>query len=126
MNTLSWIIYLAEVVGGLREGVSYTFSMISFFFGAGITVWYIIFTIDSNCEFSGDVSPPPKGLLRFWFFCLFLSFVSLLIPSREVLYLIAASEIGETVIISDTGQEMLNKVKQIIDLKLQEMGADQL
>jgi hypothetical protein len=50
--------------------------------------------------------------------------LSLFIPSTNAIYLIAASEAGETVITSESGRETFNHLKEILDLKLEEIKGD--
>lgn len=51
-----------------------------------------------------------------------LLFVCFLVPSKETLYLIAGSEIGETVVTSEYGQEMLDKISTAIDIQLEKLS----
>lgn len=46
---------------------------------------------------------------------------SSLLPSKEAVYLIAGSEAGEAVVTSDTGQEILDDIQQVIKHQLQQL-----
>jgi hypothetical protein len=50
-----------------------------------------------------------------------LFFIGLLVPTKETIYLIAASEAGETVVESKEGQKVLNDIQEIINLQLQRL-----
>lgn len=46
---------------------------------------------------------------------------SSLLPSKEAVYLIAGSEAGEAVVTSDTGQEILDDIQEVIKYQLQQL-----
>ena len=94
MNSLSWLIYLASIV----EGISafFVFIAICGSFVLGVT------SIGLGKNFFS------KKILFFSF--LFL--IGLLIPNQKTLYMIAASEYGETAIKSETGQALLNTLRE--------------
>lgn len=45
------------------------------------------------------------------------------IPSKDTLYMIAASEAGEVVINSEEGKKIMSDVKEIIDIQLEKLKA---
>ena len=115
MNNLSWMIYLA----GVADQASGVFEALSVFFG--------IFGLIGLCFFAAFIS---IEFQRFWTAAVIVSFAlilegvfvtgSILIPSSSTIYMIAASEAGETVVTSPDGKEMLGDLKEIIRRKLKE------
>lgn len=114
MNGLSWILYFADVSASLRW-----FLTAGAIIGAvGVVVGIIAFFIsldDSMGEsdqksaggFSGRML---KSFLPFGV-CAFV--VASLLPSQNTLMLIAASEVGETILTSDTAQKVGGEAGEI-------------
>lgn len=112
MNSLSWLIYIAEVVQNLR-GVFIATSVVSAGAIALVVVMYAIMATD------GDIAPGSwkKPIKWVWIVFLFAS-ISALTPSASTVYMIAASEAGEAIVTSPDGEEMLGDLKQIIRQKI--------
>lgn len=114
MNTLSWLIYFAEVLGNLR-GVLVGGAILS-----GILIGIRSLTAGLQSDF-GDGKPGEwiRALRYCWVVAAF-AVVAALMPSTKTLYLIAASEAGETVVTSPDAIEMMGDLKAIIKKKLKE------
>lgn len=98
MNSLSWLIYFANVCGNI--GVLCVLVLI---FGiASISVWAM-----AHCATKGDgtqeISKPSKWLIAA---IAIAGMVATLIPDKDALYAIAASEVGERAYNSTLGQEL--------------------
>lgn len=96
MNSLSWFIYFADVVGTLSVLftlvgiVSLAVSVVSLIIKEKINSFVAYFAISSA----------------------FLFLVATLIPSKQTLYAIAASEIGEEILKSEEGKQVINALKE--------------
>lgn len=114
MNSLSWMIYAAEVLGRLSEA------------GVGVTIFGGIFALVAVpgtliAERDGDLDPDlGRKIRRFWVVPLVGFIVAILAPSQQAIYMIAASEAGETVISTPEAREVFNDLKTIIKGKLKE------
>jgi len=119
MNELSWLIYAADVTGkiGATTGIVATIG------GPGLA-WLIFL---SFC-YSGDYSTveqdkddrkafgkPLRYLIPVWFF---VAIVAVLAPSKETVYAIAASEMGERVIASETAGKAVQALNAWLDRQI--------
>lgn len=115
MNTLSWFFYFASVIPSLG-----TLLVVFTFFGfilLGI-IFFCVFLANSE---GGNHSYPGKS----WVFILILTgFIAALLPSEKTLYMIAASELGETAYNSEEGKEVISELRQIIDFQLGDLKGD--
>lgn len=98
MNSFSWLIYLSYVAGNIS-----VFAVVCAMV-LGVTALY--FYISSN-EYDDTLKRKKNGHI-FASITLFLSFFSVLIPSRDVIMLIAGSEYLEEVAKTPDGMEFIN------------------
>ena len=126
MNNLSWVIYLAEAVPSLVDMVLF----ISVLATVAFAVYALVGSIGSADTYSWDTPQEvenkkawwneKKYLPPRWLAVTILStwVVLSLAPSKETIYLIAGSEAAEAVVTSETGQQILNDIQQIIKHQL--------
>lgn len=116
MNSLSWFLYLADVIGNVK-GVLILFAII---FGMGSLGWLVA----KACVAADDDESAKKfaHFMRFvpWIF-VSVTFLTAIIPSRDTIYLIAGSEAGEAVVTSEAGQEILDDIQEVIRYQLGEL-----
>lgn len=106
MNSLSWFLYLADVSPKFVVGVflcSLFAFIVLFAFGVYNTIEYKKYTI---WKYLGI---PVIGF-----------FIAAMIPSKETMYAIAASEIGETAVKSKLGQKISLVLENWLDTQLQD------
>jgi hypothetical protein len=118
MNNISWFIYFAEVIPNLKI-VGVVFGLISF-------VSFFILPPKGVKMFSLAHEGPFMGYDRplHWVF-LFLSILFLVFtPSKETIYLVAGSEIAEYTVNTEYGQEILNDIKEVIQLQIKDLRGD--
>lgn len=126
MNSLSWMIYLAEVVSRIMPLA--TLGGIFLMFGGGIAIFlgnvgWSYFSWDGpEVRAKGDAL---QAALRTWgvralIAAPFVVAVAVLSPTAKTIYLIAASEAGEAVVTSPEAKEMLGDLKEIIRKRLKE------
>jgi hypothetical protein len=117
MNSLSWFLYLADTlpnIGGFAIFIAILFGFVS-----------TLYVVAKGLANSGDndakafVSVPVVGYSPLIF--VLAVFVAILIPSKDTIYLIAGSEAGQFVVETPEAQEILNDVKDIIRLQLEDM-----
>lgn len=111
MNSLSWFLYLADVIGNVK-GVLILFCIIS---GSLMAVWSIAKFGFHDDEDAVIFVKSTKHLPYFFLFCTLLASI---IPSRDTIYLIAGSEAGETVVTSEAGKEILEDIQEVIRYQL--------
>jgi hypothetical protein len=117
MNSLSWLIYLAEAVPSFAGALGW----VSFMAAAGFGVYALFGTIKASVEFEENSwFDKKKYLPPTWFVvAVLLSWaIESLIPSKQTIYLIAASEASEAVVTSDVGKQMLSDIQQILQHQL--------
>ncbi len=118
MNSLSWLIYLADVVGNLRAILSAsTFILVIGIAGSGIARF--IFWVEA-----GDDQTLQISIQRTLKICvvalLFVAVISIAVPQRSTIMFIAASEFGEEIAQSDKAKNVGNKAYQALDKMLSE------
>ena len=116
MNSLSWFLYLADVLPR-----------------AGFLVALLGF-----CLFALAFALPPKGATMFGEghdgpfqaidrlkvpFILWLCFLvfAFLVPGKDTIYLIAASEAGEMVVNTPEAKEIMSDLKEILNIQLDKL-----
>jgi hypothetical protein len=111
MNSLSLILYLADVFGSLK-----------------VLLWVAtpIITVALMLLLAASIDPPRsmrevKFRLRWFLLPAACAFIACIIPSQNTVYLIAGSEAGEMAVKSETGQEILNEVKLAIQQQIKEL-----
>ncbi len=108
MNNLSWLLYLADVAGK-ASGAS------AFLVGAclilGLPAVVFCWGVVADRDMSAKVA---SFLTAAWVFVtIFAAVGAILIPSKETIYLIAASEAGEVVVKSDEAKEIMSGLRDI-------------
>lgn len=112
MNTLSFMIYFAELSDGIKA-----FS-ITAIIGLIFLLILLPMILDIIKYDFDDIKP--KVVIKWVFISLvFFSILSIFMPSKDTVYLMAASEIGEDIIKSPE----MNKILQLINEKLDEQLA---
>ncbi len=106
MNMLSLFLYLADVSSGITI----------LFFIIGVISSLFIFVYAIACAEGGY----PFNF-RFLLVPIICGIAAALIPSKSTMYLIAGSELGEVVVTSESGQEILSEVKLAIQQQLKEL-----
>lgn len=117
MNTLSWLLYFSEV--------SQNFGILLVTFGVMATISWAIFSLFdiliSNGDKSDSFREKAPGLRKTLGIVAIVGFLGMLFPSQNTVYLIIASESAEMVATSETGQQMLLNIQEIVSAKLEEM-----
>jgi hypothetical protein len=116
LNSLSWFLYLADVV-----------SNFSFVFGAGAAALFALSALFIMFYYLDDSVGRGYGPNKTGFFYpklfavmgLVFAIAAAFIPSKSTMYMIAGSQIGETVITSQEGKEILSKMKDRILYELE-------
>lgn len=139
MNSLSWLIYAAEVLGR----VSVSFSIIASF-ATLATVVLVFVGMMSRSDAQGDASGrygetyKAVGIVRVAFWDKFLGAwpkrtaavavifgaVSIVAPSQSTIYMIAASEMGEKVVTTPEAREMLGDLRDVIAKQIKKLKDD--
>ena len=116
MNSLSWFLYLADVIGNVK-GVLILFAII---FGAGSFGW--LFAKGWVAADDDDSARKFAHFMRFvpWLF-VFAAFTASAIPSRETIYMIATSEAGEMVVNTPEAKEIMSDLKEILNIQLDKL-----
>lgn len=110
MNNLSWLLYLSDVLPSLSVSIAVISAVSGMLFGIAVVIFWCIY-FDDDYYISIKV---PIILSCFLVFTVFFGLLSNLIPSKQTILLIAASEMSEQVVKSQDGQEIMNNLKQIL------------
>lgn len=125
MNQLSVILYFADVstnVMGMLNSIG--LFLIIGFLSFNLVRSIVVGNHNYNNEYcNGDNDYLKHGFVyTSWIIIgLFMIVISNFIPSKQTMYMIASSEIGETVILSPEMTETMGKVKTFVDLQLDDM-----
>lgn len=121
MNSLSWMIYLAEICDRVQDAAGF----ISFMFGFIGSFGCVIAWAHCHIE-GGSMKLPIVVTILYLIIEIPTAAVGMLTPSSSTIYMIAASEAGETVVTSPEAKEMLGDLKEIIRRKLKEELKDEV
>lgn len=118
MNSLSLLIYMASVVSGL-SAVCFITAMV---FGLMLFVRVIYYTTECMHLYSYDTTEEKEKKKNFkiipnkWFLIAPVTLLTMaaLLPDKETVYLIAASEAGEYMATSKEGQEIFEEMTKTI------------
>lgn len=120
MNELSWLIYAADVAGDANI-------VCSFIFYAGLAALPIYALVKGaarafNYDFQRDpVTPPIASVSRaLWLPVAIAGVIGVIVPSSGTLYAIAASEMGENVLNSETGGKAVEALNAWLDRQIAE------
>lgn len=109
MTQLSWLIYLAEVLPNFSYGIFV------------ISALGLLALVAFNSALADQF---PRKLYWVYPLAVLLMLFTTLVPSKTTIYLIAGVEAGDTVVQSETGQEMLEDVHNVIKLQLQKLQGE--
>ena len=118
MNGLSIMLWLADIVGKVTMAMWWVFGLT--ILAIIITNLFIILSRADDGKPFKEFRPVAKKHL---YMALIGVFVSTFIPSKETIYLIAGSELGETIITAPENIETMGKVRELVNTKLDEMIA---
>lgn len=114
MNALSFLIYLSSVIPNV--GIM--------LFLAGILGLPVLVFIGG--VWSAETGNNQFPNLKPWLItCAVSLFLSVLIPDQKTIYMIAASEMGEAVVTTETGQEVFNELKDTVMYQLQQLQGEE-
>lgn len=125
MNGLSWFLYLADVVGNVSI-MFIIFAVILFFVsGIGIVVGKLVpwdYRLATD-EVEAKKSRENFGKIgvRGFIIALVLSTTAALIPQKTTMYMMAASEMGEMIVQTETGKEIFGELKSTVIDQLREL-----
>lgn len=112
MNTLSWLLYVAEVI----PNVGVAFGLMAFFVGLSIAIACVVgaykrdVAFNDKDEWQSGYDLQRKALRYVWAVPV-LVLLSVLTPSKTTIYMIAASEMGETVVTNPEANEIFDAMK---------------
>jgi hypothetical protein len=110
MNTLSILLYLADIFHSLISIAAVFFSVALI----GLIVLLVIRGVSIADSTLQEVDNK-KSILNFLVVTLVTGFLLVFVPSKDTVYLIAASEIGEDVIESPVTQRLATKIEMYLD-----------
>lgn len=110
MSTLGIIIYLAEV----SQHAAIFFCLLSLALMTGSAVCALVFLIDDE--------KIPSWMRKAALAGLALGIISVLLPSSDTIYMIAAAEYGQEAIASEFGQEVIKEAKDALIRTLRDAG----
>lgn len=125
MNTLSWILYGADVAGSLGVFFGSIGAVCLFLFiPASVIAYLIVWNVGDNVEYGASQQYLRKIAKMLGVIGLVSVLISTLIPRRETIYMIAASEVGEVVVDSPEAREILTELKKTIMSNLKSLQVD--
>lgn len=125
MNSLSWFVYLAEVIPSIGNLLGFV-SVAALIIGAILLIIFLIALGESHIRRDKVlVKGLTTGLICLFVFSFFFGILGILIPSKDTIYMIAGSEAGEMVVTSETGQEMISDIHEVIKHQLDRLKGDE-
>lgn len=116
MNSLSWLIYGADIVEGLRS-----IAIFSGLLAGAFALIAVISLMASEGETWPWVSARfPKMAVA----VLIPALIVVFLPSRQAIYMIAASEMGQKVYETPATQEMLGDLQAIIKAEIKKLKGE--
>ena len=103
MNTLSWLIYAADVLGKFAPA-AFILTLICFFISLLVVGAAVSDTDNTDREL---LKVSKKFIFGFFLF----GFITIVSPSKETIYMIAASEVGEQVIKTPEAREVFEALR---------------
>lgn len=120
MNSLSWLLYIADVIGNIK-GVLIAFSI--FLLVVLIVSWFFRALVSSDGDYKeGGVLHSVTSSKLLYSSIVIFPLIAAIIPSSTTIYMIAASEAGEVVVKSEEAREIFTGIKGIIKNKLKEVA----
>lgn len=120
MNELSWLVYLADVCNTLDN----LFFIVMFVFGLGWLAWFIVGFLQSY----ENADPKVWAMWRKIGYSVLLpgfltgTILGSIIPGKDTIYAIAASEMGETALNSETGSKAVKALNHWLDKQIGDEG----
>lgn len=116
MNQLSWLIYFA----GVSQSLSTFFILfgVIFFFGPLLLALIMHLHTTPSGDITIDSETPVLWRGKILAFGLFLMMAGNLMPPRDTVYAIAASEVGERVLHSETGNKAVMALNAWLDKQI--------
>lgn len=115
MNTLSWLIYVAEVSERARDTAAVILFIIGFMGGFGVVFLWAVTLVEGVKKKTAIVAS------TIWVAVVIPTMVlSAALPSKATIYMIAASEAGEKIVTSPDAIEMMGDLKAIIKKRLKD------
>jgi hypothetical protein len=115
MNGLSWLIYLADVAGsvGFVSGLAVVVGIIV------VALCLVAIPVSEGEVLDQDNRSKWLSILKSFSIITFVAFLfSAIVPSKETVYAIAASEMGEQVVTSPTGQKAVKALEAWLDRQI--------
>ncbi len=102
MNSLSWLLYAIDVIGNLRGLVSISLVLSCIVFGVGCICLAICWPDSTTPEDKEKVATIWRCIRWLIPVIIITALIGVFLPSKNTLYAIAASEVGEKVVQSET------------------------
>lgn len=116
MNQLSWLLYLADVAGSSGWAICGVFVISALV----VAITLVAAPLSEGEAITEENRPKWLKILKTFAASAIISFVLMtLIPAKETVYAIAASEIGEQVATSPTGQKALRAIDAWLDRQIE-------
>lgn len=117
MNNLSWFLYLADVLPSFARALTVCSFMIVLVIGVG-TFFLLCCRFDAKQKQNGDdvkeINAYLKCTIPLLIVFSILWTLSFFVPSRQTIYMIAASESGEMIVNTPEAKEIFIDLRQII------------
>lgn len=114
MNSLSYLIYFAEVVGNARIFLKIS----TFAFLVVFVVYWVIASVHNHdnreLRYNKGEEKDPKKFLPLGICGAVFALLLVFVPTQKTVYLIAGSELGETVITSPEMKEIYTDLRAIL------------
>lgn len=116
MNTLSWLIYLADVAGDIDSLLAFISLAATFFLILWVCAAFVMFDEGSPEDWKVWRRLGGFALLPIFFGSVILG---ALVPAKTTVYAIAASEMGEKALSTETGNKAFKALNAWLDRQIE-------
>lgn len=113
MNTLSWMIYLADLCGNLRLALAVMC------FALTVTIVISLVNISDYHEESKERAAHARRIRMSFCVLPAVAIIAATIPSKETVYAVAASEMGEQILQTDTAGKARQALNAWLDKQIE-------
>jgi len=119
MNSLSWSIYVIQILGSLDIFLSWLAGFL--FFTGGVAFVIRIVTADAKDADAQQIHAKMMRYVKWAISCGFVvAFINVVVPDRNTMLLIAASQIGERVVSSEAVQNVVDPSVDLLKTWIEE------
>ena len=121
MNDLSWMLYLAGTLPNLATGIGAISMIATLIFGI-VFIIYLICKSDGTDPDTLETLEPYKHV---WIYTIILFLLTFIVPDKNTMYAIAASEMGEEIMKTPIANKATKALEAWIEAQIPEQNKEE-